>query len=156
MRETGSGTHPQEDPNPMRRFHTGLAHLFAGLLVVQFFLAGLGAFTTIHNKQFKDSNFDAHAALGTLLIVLALLIAIVALIGRWSPRAMQMSGLLFGLMIVQSLLAGFGADNAPVLGGLHVLNALVIVGVTAQLVRGSRAGAGAGDDQPRTEALAGS
>lgn len=136
-----------------RKIHSGLAHLFAGLLVVQFFLAGLGAFTTIHDKRFKDSNFDAHAALGTLLILVALIIVIVAVIGRWSPRAMQMSGLLFGLMIVQALLAGFGADNAPVIGGLHVVNALVIVGVTALIVRGSRVREG---DQPRTEALAGS
>ncbi|HEY2789733.1 MAG TPA: DUF6220 domain-containing protein [Gaiellales bacterium] len=122
-----------------RKIHMGLTHLFAGLLVVQFFLAGLGAFTTIHNKQFKDSNFDAHAALGSLLVLVALLIMLVALGGRWSRRATQTSGLLFGLMIVQMLLAGFGADDAPVLGGLHVLNALVIVGVTYALVRESRA-----------------
>jgi hypothetical protein len=137
----------------MRRIHGGLAHLFAGLLVVQFFLAGLGAFTTIHNKQFKDSNFDAHAALGTLMILVALIIAIVAVIGRWSPRAMRLSGLLFGLMILQALLAGWGADDAPVFGGLHVVNALVIVGVTALIVRESRAG---GADQPRTREAAAS
>jgi hypothetical protein len=47
--------------------------------------------------------------------------------------------MLFGLMIVQMLLAGFGADDAPVLGGLHVVNALVIVVVTYALVRESRA-----------------
>ncbi len=137
----------------MRRIHSGLAHLFAGLLVVQLFLAGLGVFTTVHDEHFKDSNFDAHAALGSLLILLALILAIVAAIGRWSPRVMQMSGLLFGLMIVQALLAGFGADTAPVLGGLHVVNALVIVGVSVQIVRESRSGEGA---QPRTGALAGS
>jgi Family of unknown function (DUF6220) len=137
----------------MRRFHSGLAHLFAGLLVVQFFLAGLGAFTTIHDKHFKDSNFDAHAALGSLLVLVALVIAIVAVIGRWSPGAMRWSGLLFGLMILQALLAGFGADDAPVIGGLHVVNAIVIVAVTYVIVRESRAG-DAG--QPRTRALAGS
>jgi hypothetical protein len=41
-------------------------------------------------------------------------------------------------MIVQMLLAGFGADTAPALGGLHVVNAMVIVGVTYALVRDSR------------------
>jgi peptidoglycan/LPS O-acetylase OafA/YrhL len=122
-----------------RKIHTGLTHLFAGLLVVQFFLAGLGVFTTVHDKQFKDSNFDAHATLGSLLVLVALLIVLVALVGRWSRRVTQTSGLLFGLMIVQMLLAGFGADDAPVLGGLHVVNALVIVGVTFVLVRESRA-----------------
>src|SRR5690242_15282301 len=39
--------------------------------------------------------------------------------------------------------------HAPVIGGLHVVNALVIVGVTAQIVREPRA---AGSDQPRTRA----
>jgi hypothetical protein len=121
-----------------RKLHAGLVHVFAALLVVQLFLAGLGAFTTIHDKRFKDSNFDAHAALGSLLVLVGLVIVIVALIGRWSPRALRLSGALFGLMIVQMLLAGFGASDAPVLGGLHVVNAVVIVGVTYALVRESR------------------
>ncbi len=138
MRETDAAVTPQEETS-MRRFHAGLAHLFAGLLVVQFFLAGLGAFTTIHDKHYKDSNFDAHAALGTGLILLALILVVVAAIGRWSPRATQMSGLLFGLMIVQALLGGWGASDAPLLGGLHVVNALVIVAVTVLIVRESRA-----------------
>ena len=104
-----------------RKLHTGLTHLFAGLLVVQFFLAGLGVFTTVHDKRLeKDSNFDAHAALGSLLVLVALLIMLAALVGRWSRRVTQTGALLFGLMIVQMLLAGFGADDAPVLGGLHV------------------------------------
>jgi hypothetical protein len=138
----------------MRRFHSGLAHLFAGLLVVQFFLAGLGVFTTIHDKHFKDSNFNAHAGLGDLLILLALIIAVVAVIGRWSRRAIQMSGLLFGLMVLQWLLAGIGTNDAPLVGGLHVLNALVITGVTAQIVRASRAAPGEAADQASTRSFA--
>jgi len=50
--------------------HKGLSHLFGGLLVIQFFLAGLGVFTTVHDKKFKDSNFNSHAAVGDLMLVL--------------------------------------------------------------------------------------
>src|SRR5438105_1273440 len=114
-----------------RKIHGVLAHIFGVLIVIQLFLAGLDTFTTVHNKRFNDSNFDAHAALGTLMILVALVIALIAVAGRWSPRALRFSWLLFGLMVLQSLLAGFGADNAPALGGLHVLNAFAITGVTA-------------------------
>ena len=86
----------------MQRVHAALAHLFAGLLVVQFFLAGLGAFDTVHDKHFKDSNFNAHSGLGDLLVLLALIIAGIALFGRWSRFVTRVSLLLFGLMVLQS------------------------------------------------------
>jgi hypothetical protein len=121
-----------------RSLHGGLAHLFAGLVVVQFFLAGLGAFTTIHNKSYSDSNFGPHAILGTLMVVLALVILIVAAIGRWSPRATRLSGALFGLMIVQLALGIIGSGTAPWVGGLHAVNALLITAVAYLLVRGAR------------------
>jgi len=122
----------------MQKVHGALAHLFAGLLVVQFFLAGLGAFETVHDKHFKDSNFDAHAALGDGLVLLALIIAGIALIGRWSRFVTRVSLLLFGLMVIQSLLGSLGADNSAWFGALHAVNALLIVGVTVVLIRESR------------------
>jgi hypothetical protein len=124
-----------------RSLHGGLAHLFAALIVVQFFLAGLGAFTTIHNKKFDDNNFGPHAILGTLMVLIALVILIAALVGRWSPRATQLSGGLFGLMVLQLVLAGIGSDSAPFVGGLHAANALLVTGVAYLLVRDARHGA---------------
>jgi hypothetical protein len=121
-----------------RKIHAGLVHLFAALLVVQLFLAGLGAFTTVHNKKFHDNNFGPHGLVGTLLVVVALVIALLAVGGRWSSAATRLSGALFGLMVLQFVLGVAGAGSAPVLGGLHVLNAIVIVWVTYQLVRQSR------------------
>jgi hypothetical protein len=121
-----------------RSLHGGLAHLFAGLIVVQFFLAGLGAFTTVHNKKFSDSNFDAHGLLGTLLVVLALVMLVVTLVGRWSPWATKLTAALFGLMVVQLVLGVAGAGSAPILGGLHAVNALILTGVTFLLVREAR------------------
>lgn len=121
-----------------RSLHGGLAHLFAVLIIIQFFLAGLGAFTTIHNKKFDDNNFGPHAILGTLMVAIALVILVVALVGRWSPRATQLSGGLFGLMVLQLVLAGVGSDSAPVVGGLHAANALLITALTYLLVRDAR------------------
>jgi hypothetical protein len=122
----------------VRSLHGGLAHLFAVVIVLQFFLAGMGAFTTIHNKHFKDSNFDAHAALGVLMVVIALVILIIALAGRWSPQATKLSAALFGLMILQFFLGIIGAGTAPVVGGLHAANALLITVVAYLLVRDAR------------------
>jgi Family of unknown function (DUF6220) len=122
----------------MQKVHGALAHLFAGLLVVQFFLAGLGAFETVHNKKFNDNNFGAHGGLGTLLVLLALIIAVLALIGRWSPFVTRVSLLLFGLMVLQFILGVTGANDSAWIGGLHAVNALVIVAVTVVLVRESR------------------
>jgi Family of unknown function (DUF6220) len=121
-----------------RSLHGGLAHLFAGLIVIQFFLAGLGAFTTIHNKKFSDNNFGPHAILGTLMVVIALVILIVALVGRWSPRATKLSAGLFGLMVVQLVLGIVGSGTAPWVGGLHAANALLVTGVAYLLVREAR------------------
>jgi hypothetical protein len=122
----------------LRKFHGGLAHLFAGLIVVQFFLAGLGAFTTVHNKHFNDNNFGAHGLLGTLLVLIALIIMIIALIGRWSATTTKLSVALFGLIIVQFALGVSGAGTSPLLGGLHGVNALLIVAVAYLLVRDAR------------------
>jgi hypothetical protein len=122
----------------LRKTHTGLVYLFAFLLVVQFFLAGLGAFDTVHNKKFNDNNFGPHGILGTLLVLVALIIMILALAGRWSPTATKFSAVLFGLMVLQLILGVSGAGSAPVLGGLHAVNALVIVAVTYLLVKDAR------------------
>jgi hypothetical protein len=122
----------------LRTIHGGLVHLFAALVAVQFFLAGYGAFKTVNEEKFNDSNFDAHALVGDILILLSLILLLLALIGRWSPRARNWSGLLFGLMVIQVLLAGLGTNESPWLGALHALNALVIVAVVAVLIRDAR------------------
>jgi hypothetical protein len=124
----------------LRKVHGGLAHLFAALIVVQFFLAGLGAFETVHNKKFNDSNFDPHGALGTLLVLVALLLLVLALVGRWSPTITRLSAALFGLMVLQFILGVSGAGTSAILGGLHAVNALLIVGVSYLLVKDARGG----------------
>ena len=97
----------------LRKAHSGLVYLFAFLLVIQFFLAGLGAFETVHNKKFNDNNFGPHGLLGTLLVLVALVIMILALIGRWSPTATKLSAALFALMVIQLILGVSGAGTRP-------------------------------------------
>ena len=112
--------------------------MFAFLLVIQFFLAGLGAFETVHNKKFNDNNFGPHGILGTLLVLVALVIMALALIGRWTPSTTKLSAALFGLMVIQLILGVSGAGTSPILGGLHAVNALVIVAATYLLVKDVR------------------
>ena len=92
----------------------------------------------MHNKKFNDNNFGPHGLLGTLLVLIALVIMLLALIGRWSPTATKLSAALFGSMIVQFILGVSGAGTSPVLGGLHAVNALLIVAVTYLLVKDAR------------------
>ncbi len=119
----------------LRVVHRWIVDLFAVLLIVQFFLAGLGAFTTVHNKKFSDNNFGPHGALGTVLVIVALVIAVLAAIGRWSPYVTRLSGALVVLMVIQFILGVAGANSAPILGGLHAVNAVLIVAVVYFLIR---------------------
>ena len=122
----------------LRKVHGGFVYVFAFLLVIQFFLAGLGAFETVHDKKFNDNNFGPHGILGTLLVLVALVIMVLALIGRWTPTTTKLSAALFGLMVIQLILGVSGAGTSPILGGLHAVNALVIVAATYLLVKDVR------------------
>jgi Family of unknown function (DUF6220) len=97
--------------------HRVLSLLFVAGGVAQFILAGYSAF--------GGSNWDAHSIWGSVLTVLALIVLILAAVGR--RPALQASAILFGLMILQNVLGAVG-DDAPVLGALHPLNGLIILG----------------------------
>lgn len=124
--------------NALAKIHGGLAHLFAGLVVVQFGLAGWGAFKTDYDQKFNDNNFGPHGILGSFMVLLALVILLVAVSGRWSQMVTRLSAVLFGLMVLQFILGATGASSSPYFGVLHGINALVIAFVTYRLVRESR------------------
>ena len=105
------------------RAHRGLAFLFLAVGVIAFFLAGLGAF---------GEGFEPHQASGSLLVLLSLVLLILAAIGR--KEAVKQSAALFGLMILQMVLAIAGED-VSVLGGLHPVNGLLILFVAHQTAR---------------------
>ena len=104
------------------RAHRLLALFFVAGGVVQFILAGYSAF--------GGSDWEPHRVWGSVLTAIALVILVLALVGR--REALQASAILLVLMIVQNLLGGFGTD-APALGALHPVVGLVVLaaGMTA-------------------------
>ncbi len=98
-----------------------LTALFLLDVLLQFFLAGAGVFSAGPGTAARDSStLDPHRMNGMLVMLLALLLLAAALAardGRWK-QALP----LFVLTLLQPVLAIAGAA-----GGLHVLNAAVIL-----------------------------
>lgn len=111
------------------RIHRGLGFLVLGLAVLQYFLAGLGVF----GGGLGSDDYEAHRIVGTLLSLLALVLLVLAAIGR--REALQTSAALFVLMILQTVL-GISGQDAKVLGALHPLNGLLILFMAHQTARG--------------------
>jgi Family of unknown function (DUF6220) len=110
-------------------------------VVLQIAFAGFGAFdvaeklssegTSVDEDSYNDS-WGLHIALGYLIFLgslLALVLALVARVGR--QRVLQTLGVV-GLVVVQVLLAWFGYE-VPVIGSLHPVNALLILGAVFAL-----------------------
>jgi hypothetical protein len=135
--------------NPIRRgaawLYRVLIALFATAVVVEFFLAGLGIFRAmpeeepVSHETFTD-DFAAHAGLGWSLVLGSLLLLIVILVAWTGIRSIGATFGLAVLTVVQTILAGVGEDT-PVVGALHVINALLIMGLswflTARAWRGN-------------------
>jgi hypothetical protein len=112
----------------------------AGLLLTVF-LAGLGVFeitktSTLPSgstKLVESNNLDPHRIAGYLLILVALVILVVGVVVRDSPRQTRMS-IVFGVLaVVQAFLAMAGSDSGAFWGGLHVLNAFALTGIAIGL-----------------------
>ena len=122
----------------MRATFKYLVALFFVGVVAQVGLAGLGAFHTVSKnddgalaKEKAGDWFGPHAAVGYLLLLVALLLLLVAFAAR-EARLRRGAGLLFVLMVVQVLLAWLGG-GVWALGFLHPINALAIFSVSAML-----------------------
>jgi len=104
-----------------------LTALFLADVLLQFFLAGAGVFSAGPGTAARDaSTLDPHRMNGSVVMILALLLLIAALVarnGRWKWALP-----LLVLTLLQPVLAIAGAA-----GGLHVLNAAVILGIAGML-----------------------
>jgi hypothetical protein len=127
----------------MRRLFTGLAVILLLAVVLQFFLAGSGAFDPGPN----DESFGPHRALGYLTLPLALVTVLVGALARIPGRILGPTLLVVGLALLQPVLAAFAAGISDggtattagkVLSGLHAVNGLIVVAVTGNVVRRSR------------------
>jgi hypothetical protein len=123
----------------MRNVFRWLTSVLFVAIVVQVGLAGYGAFNAIHkaenasvSKKTIEDGFNAHAALGSVIVLVMILLLVVALAGGLGPTAVKWSGGLVGLGIVQ-LVLGIVSTSVPALGFLHTVNALAIYAASALL-----------------------
>jgi hypothetical protein len=104
-----------------------LTALFLADVLLQFFLAGAGVFSAGPGTAARDSSaLDPHRMNGMLVMVLALLLLITALVARNGRWKWALPLLL--LTLLQPVLAIAGAA-----GGLHGLNAALILGIGGML-----------------------
>lgn len=111
----------------LRWIYAGLFWVIAAALVVQFFLAGWGVFAFAGLPP-----FDPHRALGDLIGIAILLGIPLAFAARVPWRTTGINIGLFVLMFIQATLA-FAPQRG--IAALHVVNAVVIFGVTLFLTR---------------------
>lgn len=113
------------------RAHRVLALIFLAGAVVQFFLAGLGVFGIDSGERLDDqSSLDPHRALGSLLIVIALVQLLLVLVARPTRVVFVPYVVLFVLTILQSVFAAIGGEF---FGGLHGVNAIAVFGLAGYL-----------------------
>jgi hypothetical protein len=113
-------------------------------VIVQIFLAGLGAFAVAGeaddgatvDEDLVDDKFGPHGALGFFIGPGALLLFLIALGARLGRNRVLLSLGVLALWFLQEILAGAGTDVSFV-GGLHAANALVILGLTGYLAERS-------------------
>jgi hypothetical protein len=110
-----------------------LIAVFVLTVVVEFFLAGAGAFGQKSDVALGDQkSWDPHRALGYILIGGALLLLVVCLLW-WSERIWLMATFLLAVLaFLQSVLAHVGLHHRWV-GALHPLNAIAILGLSGYL-----------------------
>ena len=101
------------------------AWLFAGCIVVQVFLAGLGVFDSA-------SAYITHRNFGYLFGWLSLVLLIVAAVGRMPRRLIGLAGLTLVQMALQSVLILFREDN-PAIAALHPVNGVLLLVTTLVL-----------------------
>jgi hypothetical protein len=113
-----------------RAADTGYAYvslLFVAGVLVQVYLAGVGAFAIDALKIANASSFDAHRSWGFVLGGVAVVLLILALAARESRRTMIAALVLAVLVFVaQSALADAG-ESSKWLGGLHALDGILIL-----------------------------
>jgi hypothetical protein len=128
--KTGVAAGQQSRGGVRRGLDVGYGYLMAlfvlGVLV-QMFLAGVGVFGINARKVANASSLDPHRALGSVLMVVAIVLLILAL-AAWHSRGTVIGTFVLALLVVvaQSGLAAAGENNKWI-GGLHALDGMVIL-----------------------------
>ena len=116
-----------------RKGFTGLAYLFIAAVVLQVFLAGIGVFGNWHAGA--DSNLDPHRALGNILMLVALVLFILAVVGRMGRTIWGLSLLLTVIVVLQSVWVNIDSRWVE---AIHPTMAIVIFALGHFLAQQSR------------------
>jgi hypothetical protein len=110
--------------------------ILTAAVVLQIFFAGYGAFDTVDkvssdgatvDEDSLETSFGAHIGLGYLIFLGTLVLLLLSFGARGRQRILR-SLAVVGLLVLQILLAWFGEVVPYVFGGLHPLNAFIILG----------------------------
>jgi heme A synthase len=125
--------------NAFRGIYRIWATILTAAVVVQIFFAGYGAFDTVDkvsnngatvDEDSLETSFGAHIGLGYFIFLGTLVFLLISFGTRDRRRIYRALGVV-GLVVLQILLAWFGEGVPYVFGGLHPLNAFVILGFLA-------------------------
>jgi hypothetical protein len=125
----------------MRKAFSGLATLLLVVVLAEFFFAASGAFGATPGGE----SYRPHHALGYVIFLLPVAMAIVAALARMPGRLIWMPLAIAGLVAVQVLIAELAkafADTGAVgrlIFGLHAVNGLAILATAGMIVRQARA-----------------
>jgi len=125
----------------MRKLFASLTGLLMAAVVVQFFLAGMGAFDSAP----LDESFRPHRTLGYLIVLIALLAVLAAALAKVPGRLVGRTALVLGLTLLQPVIAGVAhavggsggstTTAGQLVFGLHAVNAVVIMALLASALR---------------------
>jgi hypothetical protein len=110
--------------------------ILTAAVVIQIFLAGYGAFEAAHKLEDEGSTinddsfhngFEPHIALGYLIFLGTLVLLLLSFGARGRGRILR-SLAVVGLAALQVVLAWIGYGAPYVGGGLHPINAFIILG----------------------------
>jgi hypothetical protein len=121
----------------VRRLFAGLATLLALAVVVQFYLAASGAFSTAPD----DESFRPHRASGYVIFLLPILMTIIGALARMPGRLIGMAGQVVIAVLARALdgTGGTSTTAGQLVFGLHAVNGLIILAVAGNLARKARA-----------------
>jgi hypothetical protein len=96
-----------------------------------FFVAGAVDDNPVNEDKFED-GFGIHAGFGYLVLLLVLIYLLLAFAARVGGSRIKKNAILFGLLILQVLLAWFGFEVAAI-GFFHPINALLIFALSGSM-----------------------
>lgn len=115
--------------------------ILTAAVLLQIFFAGYGAFDAAHklddegstiDQDSFNSSFDPHIAFGYLIFLGTLVLLLLSFGARGKNRILRSLGVVL-LVMLQIVLAWTGYSAPYVAGGLHPINAFLILGLLGSI-----------------------